>query len=273
MPTKKYLHTPISPTLPSLQDAKNAATRDEKWRIENEIKSIRERGWLRVNLNNDPTEYVRRKFVSAVERGHQEAQTSQSQEQVLDKWKKKTDIAERATKSLTHLTSFFSVGDLWTLAAKKRRWRSPAEGRKEAKRFRKSLIEARERTKAIANQSKEMVRGIAKRKTNPGDPFMRGFVLEMMKTWWLLTGRIPSSKRSGEDNPFAKFADAVLLSIWPDAPAGRSCAGVVRSVLPEFKKLRLDGVFDGDLIALTGPSVTDDERQSPTKPSIGAGKR
>ena len=259
--------------LPSLENAREAASSDERWRVENEIRDIRKRGWLRENLKIDPTDYARRALVLAVERGRQEDQAILSQAQALDSWKKKADIADNAANALHQLTKFFSVADLWTLAAKRRRWRSPTEGRREAMRFHKSLVEAREQTKAIAEQSNEMARGVAMLKANPGSPFLRGFVLEMMKTWWLLTGRIPSSKRSEVGNPFVNFADAALQSICPDTPDVQSCVGVVRSVLPEFKQLVSEGAFDGDLNELTGRSSVTDHIAAPTKPSSATEKR
>jgi hypothetical protein len=151
-----------------------------------------------------------------------------------------------------------------TLAAKENPFRPVSEkNRSEARGLVAGLADALEKIKSIARGSKRMSRGIADLKKNPGNPFVRGFLLEMMKIWWLLTERIPSSKRSFVNNPFVAFADAALQSVWTNMPDHFSCAGAVRSVLPEFQHLRSEGVFDSVLIELTGGSQTDNQTKPP----------
>jgi hypothetical protein len=119
-----------------------------------------------------------------------------------------------------------------------------------AKDLHRSVIAAREAAADIADQAKIMADEVAKLKHAPGEPFRRGFTIEMMKTWWLLTERFPSSKRSEVGNPFAAFADAGLQSVSAD-PDLDSCVGVVRSALVIFRKLHEGGAFDSLLDDLT----------------------
>jgi hypothetical protein len=150
-----------------------------------------------------------------------------------------------------------------TLAAKEDPFRPASKSMSEARIIDAALADALEKTESVARGSKRMSKGIADLQKNPGYPFVRGFLLEMMKIWWLLTGRIPSSKRSFANNPFVAFADAALQSVWTNMPDHFSCAGSVRSVLPEFQHLRSEGVFDGVLIELTGGSQTDNQIKPP----------
>ena len=251
--------------LPTFKVARNAASDN----IEQEIRSIRKRGWLRPNLIVNPTDYVREALLQAVDRGRQETDLVHSQAGNLAKWKRHTDRALRAAKSLTILKTALPIADLWTLAAKEDLFRSASKNMSEARVFDAALADALEKIERIARGSKRFSEGIADHKKNPGNPFVRGFLLEMMKTWWLLTGRIPSTKRSFVNNPFVAFADAVLQSVWATIPDHFSCAGAVRSVLPEFQHLRCKGVFDSVLIELTGGSQIDNQ----TKPPNGSRKK
>jgi hypothetical protein len=152
-----------------------------------------------------------------------------------------------------------------TLAAKENRFRPARKNLSEARIIDAALADALEKIESIARGSKRMSKGIADLKINLGNPFVRGFLLEMMKIWWLLTERIPSSNRSFVNNPFVAFADAALHSVWTDMPDHLSCAGAVRSVLPEFQRLRGEGVFDSVLIELTGGSQTDNQTKPPKR--------
>jgi len=246
-------------TPPTLAEARKITATKERLPIDSEIKALRDRNWLRKKLTIDPTHYARAALVEAVARGRAYDAAIKSQAQALDEWKAGAECAKRATKALQRMTKSFTEGDLWTLAAKRSPSLSPAQGRKEARRIRETLMEAREQAQLIADQTKGMAQGVAKLKTNPGDPFLRGFVLEMMKTWWLLTGRKPSSKRSDEDNPFAEFANAALQSVWPERRDESSCVGVVTAVLPKFRQRHDNDEFESELNKLTGRSEVDDK--------------
>ena len=239
--------------------AQEKAEGTEPLPLDDEVRKLKERLWFRENLVVDPIRFSRRSLVAAVERGQSEQQAVSSQSNALAGWRTLSDAAKKAEKSLDALTkhSKFKTGELQVLCTKQNLATTDFSksstaavlrdvGRKAhstAIEQRESIIAARQATANIADQAKVMADGVAKLKHAPGEPFRRGFVIEMMKTWWLLTGRSPSSKRSGVGNPFADFADAGLQSINtnPDLP---SCAGVVGSALPIFRELQKGGAFD-----------------------------
>jgi hypothetical protein len=246
--------------------AKKAADSIERLPLDDEVRKLKKRGLLREDLVVDAINFSRRSLVAAVERGLSEQHAASSQESGLAQWRALSDAAKKATKSLDDLIkrSKFKIGELQVLSTKQKHAVADFPGssaagvltalRREAhgaaKDLHQSVIAARLAAANIADQAKLMADDIAKLKHDPGEPFRRGFTIEMMKTWWLLTGRSPSSKRSEVGNPFAAFADAGLQSISadPDLP---SCVGVVRSALVVFHKLQEGGAFDSLLDDIT----------------------
>jgi hypothetical protein len=221
---------------------------------------------LRKELENsgiDPEQFARHSLVRAVARGLEEQNALVSQGNALAEWKNLTDAARSAVKALGHLIkrSRFTLGDLLVLEVKQARANVESDSKESsgttmenigqsahenATRLKDAIVSARDAAQTIANQAHSMALGVASRKHDPGEPFRRGFVIEMMKTWLLLTGRLPSKKRSEVGNPFVSFADAGLQSIDqdPDLP---SCAGVVGSARRAFLELHEQGAFDVDL--------------------------
>jgi hypothetical protein len=242
--------------------AQKAADGTEPLPLDNQVRTLIKRGWLRADLAVDPIRFSRRSLVSAVERGRAEQQVVSSQSVSLAKWKGLSEAAKVAAKSLDKITklSNFKVGDLQVLYFKQN---APtifsesnaavlrSEACDAAAQLHSSIIAARRAAHTIALQANEMALGVAKLKHAPGESFRRGVTIEMMKTWWLLTGRAPSSKRSEAGNPFVGFANAGLQSINPD-PDVASCSGVTRSALPTFREWQNSGLLDSVLDEITG---------------------
>ena len=237
----------------------------EPLQLDREIRNLKKRDWLRDGLDvADAMRFARRSLVTAVDRGQAEQWAPSSQSDARDQWTSLSDAAKKAVKSLDYLIkrSKFTTKDLQVLCAKQNLVNAPSSEsitaalramQSEAPRLHSSIIDARLAAATIANHANAMAKGVAKRKHAPGAAFRRGFTIEMMKTWWLLTGRTPSGKRSDDRNPFADFADAALQSIDPISVVP-SCAGVVRSALPIFRKLQKSGAFESVL-----SDITDDD--------------
>jgi hypothetical protein len=255
--------------------AQKVADSIEPLPLDDEVRKIKKRGWLRDNLVVDPIRFSRRSLIAAVDRGQTEQQAAPSQSNALAQWRSLSDSAKRAVKSLDHLTrlSKFKTADLQVLCVK-RKLAIPGfsgsntvlravqrEAHGSAAELHSSIIAARQAAEVISDRAKVMVDGIVKLKRDPGEPFRRGFAIEMMKTWWLLTGRYPSLKRSEVGNPFAAFSDAGLQSISAD-PNPPSCSGVVRSAFPIFSDLQKGGAFDGLLDDIT---IMEDDTSSGAK--------
>src|SRR5262245_3786523 len=118
--------------LPTLKQARKAAL-SERWRIESEIRKIKKRGWLRPSLTVNPTDYVCAALPLAVDRGLQETQLVHLQTGSLAKWKRHSDRALRAKKSLTRLRTSLPITDLFTLAAKENPFRPASKNMSEAR--------------------------------------------------------------------------------------------------------------------------------------------
>jgi hypothetical protein len=245
--------------------AQRAAKGREPLPLDDQVRKLKNRGRLRTNLIVDPIRFSRRSLIAAVDRGLSEELAASGQGTALAQWRLLSDGAKRATKSLDELTkrSKFKVGDLQVLCFKAglaatdiSRSSTGAlrtvqrEAHVAAAEFHRSIIAARGAAAKIADRAKMMADSVAKLKRDPGEPFRRGFAIEMMKTYWLLTERFPSSKRSEVGNPFVAFADAGLQSINPD-PNLPSCAGVIRSALVTFLELQKGGAFDSLLEDIT----------------------
>ncbi len=246
--------------------ARKAAASTNPLPLDKEVRKLKKRGWLRDDLDvRDAIRFAHRSLVMAVDRGWAEQQAVSSQSDALAQWAYLGDAAKKAAKSLDALTklSKFKIADLQVLCTKQHLATADFSGSSNAAlravrrgghdaaaELRSLIINARQAANTIADQANAMARGVAELKHAPGKPFRRGFVIEMMKTWWLVTGRSPSTKRSNFRNPFVDFADAALWSIDPDSDA-LSCAGVVRSALPIFRKLQETGAFDSVLGEIT----------------------
>jgi hypothetical protein len=251
---------------PMVAAANRAVTSTNPLPLDKEIRKLKKRGWLRDDVDvRKAIRFAHRSLVIAVDRGWAEQQAASSQSDALAQWAHLSDTAKKAAKSLDTLTklSKFKIADLQVLCTKQHLTTGDfsesstatlravqRQARGTAARLHSSIIAARQTADTIADQANAMARGIAEHKHAPGKPFRRGFVIEMMKTWWLVTGRSPSTKRSNFRNPFVDFADAALRSIDPDSDL-LSCAGVVRSAFPIFLKLQESGAFDSVLSEIT----------------------
>jgi hypothetical protein len=242
---------------------KIAASKD---RIPLDDAEFGKRKLLRKELENsgiDPKQFARHSLVMAVARGLEEENAIVSQDIALAEWKNLTNAALAAVKALGHLIkrSRFKLGDLLVLEIKQARANVESDTRESigttvgnigqsahenATRLKDAIVSGRDAAQTIANQAQRMALGVARRKHDPGEPFRRGFVIEMMKTWLLLTGRLASKKRSEVGNPFVSFADAGLQSINRDSDLP-SCAGVVGSARKAFLELHKQGAFDVDV--------------------------
>ena len=247
--------------------AQETAEGTEPLPLDDEVRKLKERRWFRKNLVVDPIRFSRRSLVAAVERAQAEQQAASGQSNALAEWRILSDKAKKAAKSLDDLTkrSKFKIGELQVLCTKQNLAKadfsksSTAAVLRDARReahctaieLHGSIIAARQAAANIGDRSKVMADGVAKLKHDPGEPFRRGFAIEMMKTWWLLTGRSPSSKQSESGNPYAAFADAGLQSINPN-PDLPSCAGVTRSALPIFQEWKDSSLSDNVLDEITG---------------------
>jgi hypothetical protein len=249
----------------TISAAQKAAASNEALPLDDEVRKLVNRGWLRNGLVVDPIRFSRDSLVMAVERGRAEQQVASSQGNALAQWRSLSDAAKKAAMSLDSLTrlSKFKIGDLQVLCTKQNLAMADfsesitatlravqSEAHSAAAQLHSSIIAARKAAHTIADQANAMAQGLAKLKHDPGAPFRRGFAIEMMKTWWLLTDRFPSPKRSEVGNPFVAFADAGLQSISPDSDS-QSCSGVVRSALPLFRELHDRRAFDSVLDEIT----------------------
>lgn len=249
--------------------AKKAATGTEALPLDDEVRKLAERGRLRKGLVVDPIRFSRRSLVMAVERGLAQEEVTPSQGDALAQWSSLSDAAKKAVKSLERLTKLSKIGNLEVLCTKQHLATADFSGSSAAAlrgvqrgahgaaaELRSSIIRARQAAATIADQATAMAKGVAKRKAAPGEPFRRGFAIEMMKTWWLLTDLFPSPKRSEVGNLFVAFADAGLQSISPD-PDVPSCAGVVRKAISIFRESQKGGAFESVL-----SDITDDDEDA-----------
>ena len=100
--------------------AQETAKSTEPIPLDDEIRKLKERGWLRKNLVVDPIRFSRGSLVAAVERGQSEQQAASSQSNALAQWRVLSDVAKKAAKSLNNLTksSKFKIGELQVLCTK-----------------------------------------------------------------------------------------------------------------------------------------------------------
>lgn len=239
--------------------AQRAVASTEALPLDDEVRKLskRRRGLRDGLVLADAIRLARSSLVMAVERGLAQQTVAPSQKSALAQWKSLSVAAKKAVTSLDNLTNIpkFTIANLQVLCTKQNvrtadfsgsstaALRAVRRGANDAAaELRSSIIAARQAANTIADQANAMAKGVAKRKYARGKPFRRGYTIEMMKIWSLLTGRLPSSKRSEVDNPFVSFADAGLQSIHQtDLP---SCAGVIRSAREEFLELHKQGAFD-----------------------------
>ena len=242
--------------------AQKAAASTDALPLDSEVRKLIARGWLRKGLLVKPIHFSHRSLIMAVERGLAEQNAASSQSTALAQWRSLSDAAGKAVKSFDYLTrrSKFTIGDLQVLCTKQNFATADfsksitaelrtvqTEAHRTAAQLHSSMIAARQSAHTIADQANAMAQGLAALKHDPGAPFRRGFAIEMMKTWWLLTGRSPSPKRSKIGNPFVAFADAGLQSISPHTTHPPSCLGVVRSALLIFFKWKDSSLADSVL--------------------------
>ena len=239
----------------TIQDAERIAESKGPIPLDDAVRRLRDRKLLRKDLGIDPVRFSRQSLVNAVSRGLAEQNSIRSQDIGLAEWKNLRDEARAAVKALDKLIKRkrFTLAQLIELEFKHdvepdskksiATLKNIGQGaHQRATHLKDAIVSARDAAQIIADRARSMARGVAKRKVKPGEPFRRGFVIEMMKTWLKLTGSKPSSKRS-EGNPFASFADAALQSIDPN-PDLPSCAGVIRSARKIFLELLEEGAFD-----------------------------
>ena len=86
--------------------------------------------------------------------------------------------------------------------------------------------------KRIADNSGSIASGLSTSITHSGDLFRLGFVHEMAKMYFILTGLRPTRTRKDEGTQFLRFVDAAQQAIYTgDLP---SCAGILREPIRRF---------------------------------------
>jgi hypothetical protein len=93
----------------------------------------------------------------------------------------------------------------------------------------------------VVDRSEEAATRRAKTIRPAGDPFRRAFTAEMARVYYLLTGLLPSASRT-DCTPFVLFVDAAMQAIFPDDQS--TCAGVLRTALPEFRRDLKNGYLE-----------------------------
>jgi hypothetical protein len=102
--------------------AKKAADSVEPLPLDDEVRKLKKRGWLREDLLVDAIRFARRSLVAAVDRGLSEQHGASGQDSGLAQWRALSDAAKTATKSLDGLTkrSKFKIGELQVLCTKQK---------------------------------------------------------------------------------------------------------------------------------------------------------